>query len=365
MFKQVCIFFLLLLSFYNGFGQKKFAVVKDLQSDWTVFRDGSYQKIEDEKFSGAESIHFTIHAAAYPNTKLLLRSPKDYYLFINGLLVTKHNHDVRLSVDSLSGKFGKVLNLSVYQKGLTEAHLKTFLISNRAPDEDPLFKPRPHVRDFASLSGLLLIVFFAALITVNPKLTTDYFSLIKVLSMREAEDNQPHARFVIGSNVWFYIFCSLLTALYLMIVFTHLPESYSLAKDAGTLTFGVLLWQWVKLSFLVLAIVITKGLIIFLLSNLFGMGGIAGVHFLNFIRFALVLVSSLMVILFVYYISRGTNPFVYKIFLYALPFGLSAWILVLFFKLNNRIEHTMFHLFSYICATELIPLLLVMTVLFE
>jgi len=108
-----------------------------------------------------------------------------------------------------------------------------------------------------------------------------------------------------------------------------------------------------------------KVAVVYVLSNLFGMTGIAGVHFFNWIRFTLIIFSALLVILFVYYISRGINPSVYVIFQYVLLTSLAGWIVILFLKLNNRAEHAMFHLFSYICATELIPLLITIKVLFQ
>jgi hypothetical protein len=365
MFKQACTFFLLLLSCYNGICQEKFAVVKDLRSDWTVFRNDHYEHLANESVSGIESVHFVINAGAHAGSELLFKSPRHYYLFINGALAVDHVHELRLNVDSLLSKFGRTLNLSVYQEDLDTEQLQTLLVRKELGSEDLFSKPRAHVRDFTSLSGLLVIILFVTIIRVNPKLAMDYFSFNRVLSIREAEDNQTHSRFAISSNVWFYIFCSLLVALYLMVVFTHLPEGYLLAMNADSLAFGAVVWEWLRLSSLVLLLLMSKGLIIFLLSNLFGMTGIAGVHFFNYIRFILILVSTLMVLLFVYYVSRGTNPFVYLTFQYVLLFGLGAWVLVLFFKLNNRIEHSMFHLFSYICATELIPLLITMKVLFE
>jgi hypothetical protein len=365
MFKQACTFVFLLLFWYSGFCQEKFAVVKDLRTDWTVFRDGHYQRPAEQSVSGMESVHFVMNAGAHPGSELLLKSSGRYYLFINGQLAIGHVNELRLKVDSLASRFGKTMSLTVYQKDLDAEQLQTLLIRREVESNDELFKPPVHVRDFTSLSGLLLIILFVTIIRVNPKLALDYFSFNRVLSIREAEDNQTHSRFAISSNVWFYIFCSLLVALYLMVVFTHLPEDYLLAKNADSLTFWPVAWEWIKLSFLVLLLLMCKGLIVFLLSNLFGMTGIAGVHFFNYIRFILILTSSLMVLLFIYYISRGTNPYVYLTFQYVLLFGLGSWILVLFFKLNNRIEHSMFHLFSYICATELIPLLITMKVLFE
>jgi hypothetical protein len=44
---------------------------------------------------------------------------------------------------------------------------------------------------------------------------------------------------------------------------------------------------------------------------------------------------------------------------------LIGWMFLIILKLSKRMNHSKFHLFSYICATELIPLLITIKVLYN
>jgi hypothetical protein len=351
----------------NVSGQEKFTVKKDLRDQWLQFTNNTYAPVNGSP-SGLKSIHFSINANQYPGDKLIIRSARPYFLLMNGKLVSEHIGPLLLPMDSLANTtYGQTLNFSVYQEKIHIKDLQTLIVTERngGPQLSADFKPASFFKDFVIMAGLALIIFFVVMIRVHPKLAADYFSVTRILSLREAEDNQSHARFAISSNVLFYVFSSLLLGLCLIILFYHLPSDYLLPLDFRAVTFGGVVLQWLKLSFIVLMILFAKILVIYLLSNLFGMRGIAGIHFFNWIRLLLIISGSFSGILFIYFISRGYNEEVYVIMLSVIVAALIGWVVIVFLKLNNRIEHSMFHLFSYICATEVIPLLITIKVLFN
>jgi hypothetical protein len=268
----------------------------------------------------------------------------------------------------LSKMFGGTLSCSVYQEAGIGGALTTTIIAQNAADhanQKAFAKPANDFKDFATVTGLLLIIFFVVIIRAYPKLAADYFSVKRILSIREAEDNQSHARFALASNIAFYVFCSFLIALCLMIVIQHLPDTYLIVQHFKSTGFWNMLFQWFKLSAVVGLVLIGKIAVVFALSSLFGFRGIAGVHYFNWIRLLLVCMSALSVIIFIYFISRGLSPEVYISLLTVFIILLVGWIIIVFLKLNNRTEHSMFHLFSYICATEVIPLIITIKVLFQ
>ena len=71
------------------------------------------------------------------------------------------------------------------------------------------------------------------------------------------------------------------------------------------------------------------------------------------------------IFLFIYFTVRGDSEDFFEVFLSFVIMASIAWIGVAFFKLSGRSEHSLFHLFSYICATEIIPLLITVKVLFQ
>lgn len=124
-------------------------------------------------------------------------------------------------------------------------------------------------------------------------------------------------------------------------------------------------WQWLKLSAIIFFMFLFKIVIIYSLTRLFGMRGMARFHFFNWIRLLLVVFGAATIILFIYFISRGDSADFFVIFLSLVVIALIGWIVVAFFKLSGRSGHSLFHLFSYLCATEIIPLLITVKVLFQ
>lgn len=362
---------LLILSLFlsiSGFAQERFIPEKDLQPAWLTYGDNGYSPFDPGKLDRISSIYFLINNNEYPNGYLQVHTPKQFFLFVNGSLLDKYQGIVRLNLDSLTKVYAtSSLTISIYQSTIKPGNLETSVVSLQPLNPGVTIdkKPDSFLKDFVVTAGLILIIFFAVIIRVHPKLAADYFSVMKILSLREGEDNQAHARFALSSNVLFYIFCSLLTGLYLLIIFYHLPEKYLITLDFRSTSFFGILWQWIKISILVLMLLILKLTAVFALSNLFGIKGIAGIHFFNNIRVLLVVTSTLSVVLFIYFISHGQDIYFYITLLSILLFALILWIVLVFLKLSNRIEHSMFHLFSYICATEVIPLLLTAKVLFQ
>jgi hypothetical protein len=349
-------------------GQEKFTVKKDLADQWHFYTNNNYSILSQNEYSKLKSIHFNIETNQFPNDRLLIRSAKSFFVFINGKLIRSHTGYLLLPLDSVAtANYSTSLMVTIFQDDINSKDLRTQIISYQDTERQILSEPKPqsYFKDFVIMAGLSLIIFFVVMLRLHPKLAADYFSVTRILSLREAEDNQSHARFAISSNVLFYIFSSLLLGLCLIILLYHLPEEYLLPLTFRAASFGGVLVQWLKLSTIILVILFSKILLIFSLSNLFGMRGIAGIHFFNWVRLLLIISGSLSTILFVYFISRGHDAQVYVVMLSVIVAALVGWIVIVFLKLNNRVEHSMFHLFSYICATEVIPLLLTIKVLFH
>jgi hypothetical protein len=351
----------------SGVPDAGFKVKKDLRNDWLAYSQNGYAKVDEKSTDDLSAIHFRINPAEHSGDKILIESSRLFYFLINGQVVKKQKGRITLPLDSIGKIYGlQSITFSVYQQPVYAERLHTAIVTSDATTPGGIAtKPPAFFRDFVVVAGLLLVILFVVLLRVQPKLASEYFSIQRILTLREGDDTQGHARFALSSNVWYYVFCSLLLSLLLMILFRHLPDKYQLTLTFKATSFGVAFFKWIKFSVLILALLVMKVLVIFILSNLFGMRGIAGIHFFNVVRLLLIAGGGLILIGFIYFISRGQKPEVYMTLLYIIAFMFGAWILLVFLKLNNKTEHSMFHLFSYICATEVIPLLITVKVLFQ
>lgn len=360
--------FVLLLPFTALFAQQKTAEVKDLQPGWMKYERGAYKLLTETQSSPGNTVYFNVEAGNFPGGFLSVTSARPFFVFFNGKLSGEYENRALFRLDSLAGAhYASSFFVAIHQANINSRDLKTTIITRQqyTAAATDIFKPSTYFRDFVILSGLIIIILFLVTMRLNPKLSADYFSVIRIFSQREADDAQPNARLTSSANIQFYVVCSLLLGFYLMVVVHHLPDEYALPLYFQERSFGTVVWQWIRMSAIVLAVFFTKILLIFALTRLFGLRGLARVHFFNWVRLLLIVFGVASVVLFIYFILRGQSPGFFVVFLSLITGTMTAWVLIVFLKLNSKSEHSMFHLFSYICATEIIPLLITIEVLFQ
>lgn len=359
----------LLLLYSSLFGQEKFTVVQDLRTAWMIFEDGNYKPLGEMPFTGLNTVYFEVDRSRSGGNLLLLESSKPYFLFVNGKVMAEYAGRALIDIDSLSSVVGsQAFRIAIHQKRINERDLRTQIVSTgslAAAEDENTERPYSYLRDFSVIGGFVIILFFLALLRLHPKLAADYFTLSRIVASREAEDGQSTARLTSSSNVQFYILCSLLLGFYLLIILYNLPAEYALPIQFHASAFGMIWLQWLKLSAYVFIALMAKLLVIFSLSRLFGFRGMARFHFFNWIRLMLVMFGAATIVLFTYFISRGDSADTFVMFLSVVVVALILWTVVAYFKLGGRTGHSMFHLFSYLCATEIIPLLITVKVLFQ
>ena len=370
MFLRVLFALILLFLSISIFAQEKFTVLKDLRGEWMTYEEGSYQLLEEVPFTGLSTVYFQIDPRMSKGSLLRIESDRQYFIFLNGKVLDERSGVALLDIDSLLKKgVGHINRIAIHQNRISERDLVTEIVTRRPNvaqnDTETAVRPYSYFRDFVVVAGFVVILLFLVAWKVNPKLASDYFSVIRMLSHRDVDDGQVSTRLTGGSNVQFYILCSLVIGFYLIIVLYHLPSEYALPARFHATGFWMIWLQWLKLSAIIFFALLLKVLLIFSLTRLFGMSGMARFHFFNWIRLLLVVIGASTVFLFAYFITHGDSEKLYVVFLYTLVAALAGWIVLAIFKFSDRSGHSMFHLFSYLCATEIIPLLITVKVLFQ
>jgi len=338
---------------------------KDLVYDWRVFTDNHYESFSDNR--NLKTIYFLVDADKFSHDRLCIRATEPFSLFINGKLAVEQNG--KFSIDSLAKKYSSSrLLVAIHQGKIIPSALQT-TIEAPMPINTASFlsadRPATFFRDFVVVALILLLLLLIVVMRLNPKLASDYFSITKIFSLREGDDSQVRTRISTSTNVLFYGFCSLIIGFYLLIIFHFLTPVYAAANYFKTSSFLSAVAQWIELSLLVLGIFVVKMILIYAVSNMFGARDVAGIHFFNWIRMLLVVFGILSVIVFTYFVLRGHSVGVNMLLLKLIAWCLVVWTVLIFLKLNGRSGYSLFHLFSYICATEIIPLVIIITVLYK
>ncbi len=360
--KQIWFFIIGLILAQHAMAQGYF-VKKHLQSDWQVFEAGKYRGfLETDK---VKSIYIPLEALRYKGDKLMVESDGEFSLFVNDQLFIDQTKSLMMSMDSFPAK---AIMLSIYRNdGISPQSFKTVIatqISVPALNE-PILRKGNDARNFVIAAGLLLIVFFVFILRLNPKLTFHYFSLSKLFSLRESDENQMFARIASSANVLFYLFASLLVGLAIMGMVIGLTPEYKFQHFLSAQSFIEISVRWLLVSGIVLLTFLCKAVVIYFFSILYNMGDQSGFQFLGFIRSALLIAVLLTAFTTTFFIMNGTHEGWYSFLYESLRWIMVGWIVLIFLKLIRRVPFSAFHLFSYICATELIPFLVAVKVLYE
>lgn len=364
------LFLILILAlpfFPSGTGlAQQFQARKDLKSAWLQYHEGKFVPYSEHQVA-TDVVYLDLGTSRAADEYLFIDAIETINVFVNNKLAATGTH-LLLNLDSLArAHYTEHLRIGIHQHGLSERTVSTLLGSlHEAATANAVqtFRPGFFFRDFGILAGLLLTALAVVIIRLNPKLAADYFSVGKMISLRE-DESQMLTRIGNSTNVLFYFYCSLLLGYFFMIVFRFLPGDYHVALYFQSDTFWESMLQWLKLSSVILVVLMAKIILILNLSYLFGITEIGGIHFFNWIRMIVIFFGVLTAVVFIYFISHGYDQNTHGVFL-KLVVGLTgAWMVLIFLKLASRANASMFHLFSYICATEVLPFLVIIKLLYN
>jgi hypothetical protein len=356
-FKSLFFPVILFLGSLQNSNGKELQTVKDLKPLWKIF---TANKLNDFNAQSTKSIHLSLDLTEDNPRFLRIESSKCFYLFINSIFITK-SHKLHLSADSLKRRYSTIIFISIYQPyGIV--NLETSWVST--VQDDLLFNPKRPTDSFSNfilVASLVLIIFFTVLFRTNPQLTLDYFDFTKLFLFRDREESQITLRITSSVNLLFYLFCSLLTSLAVMTTSHFSAEGLSILTRSPSFSTNHSIVQWLFIAFTILGLLMAKLAFGAILALLYNWKDVAGFQFFNFVR---VLIFSLALIglagIFCFSLNINAN---YFNLLKAGCFLLALGVGLLFFKLRTRTSFRSFHLFSYLCATEIFPLMILIKVL--
>lgn len=362
---RVVLLLVLLSVSYNLKARQHWVVKKNLEAEWLVNDSARYTKYTADKT--VTTVYVNVPVKQFRSDYFSFKSFNPVSVLLNNVLIADGVNTATLSIDSLAAVYKTEQLFFAFHREdfITGQNLVTQLVSKvlyqTRSVEQSYEKARTTFRDFAITAVLVLIIFLVSIIRLNPGLSADYFSVRKIFSRRESEDDHYYYR-VTSGTILFYVFTSLLLALYWIIVL-RFTDAAPGAKELTENSYAVLIFTWLKVSVYTLLFLFAKITVIYLISMLFGIREIAGYHFFNFVRILLVTIGLFSIVLLIYFIVHGQHQSFYRFLFAAIPWILGTWILVGFLKLASRVQHSAFHLFSYICATELIPFFIILAVL--
>jgi hypothetical protein len=362
--RRLWIFFIFLAPFFvRAQDASTFTVTKSLDTEWRVHAKGRFQSFNPEGEERPRAVYFSINANEYPGSFLKCSSDAAFSLFVNHQLIEISSGTLLLNLDSLSKKYSRRLQCVVYQrKGIKQ--LATQIVKPSGTNEETtLTKRKPaYFFDFSILATFFVLIYFIALIRTLPRLAANYFNIFRLVSLQEREGNLTGNRVSSTANMLFYTFGSLLAGLVLTIIFYYGGRATSFPYfQLGSVWDGFA--QWIKWSSIVLVLLLFKLILTYALSRLFNIGELVPFHFYNFLRLHFLVFGTGALLSLGYFIVKGQNPEFYSYVFYGIAFVTIFWVILIYLKLLTKVPFRFFHLFSYLCISEIIPMVIVFKVL--
>jgi hypothetical protein len=336
-------------------------IKKDISKQWLVF-DGSRFIPAQDYNKNFQTIHFSIQPTEATGATLKIIYPEELAVYVNNKLIFSGSNEIQTTIDSLRiVANSKYLQFSIYHENLQINKLTTFLYSPQLITDSKTEKIiQPLVpADFIILSAALIIVLLLTIILLNPKLASDYFSVTKLVSLREREESQVYNRIAGSTNFLFFGFSALTIALVLT-----LSKPFGNSEIFESTNFKQYTWMWGGTTGLLLVIVLIKMVATYFWSWLFNTREVAGLQFFNWIRTMFLLSGLSLLIISVSLVMQFQEPLWISFWRNLLLFGLIIWNIPVAFKVTNKVQLGLFHLFSYLCVTEIIPSIIIFKILY-
>ena len=297
--------------------------------------------------------------------------PSGSGLYIENSLVdyASESNCFLLDVDSLGSAYPQdQVFISLYRRNFDS---KQFVTSIVVPFQDEveiaeidsdmilLAREPSYFTNFFIVALLILLAYYAALLNLYPKTFWEFFNVNKAFALKLKEEKVLTPSVFSRTNLLFFLGYGMVISFVGIVFWFVLKETPILFSFVNLESFTEAFISWVKLSVLVLVVLCLKYLLIASIGTLFNHRLIAPRHFYDFNRLShifLILIFSLAVITFM--VLQNPPEIIYRTLFYALAFLLSLRVVILFFKLLDSASFRNFHLFSYLCTTEILPLII-------
>jgi hypothetical protein len=351
---------LILLFFFAG----QPVTIYDLSQDWKVAESGNY--VDYTGNTATEAIYFTLDAYRFRGYDLEIEGAREYSVWVNGKLIRQTGSGIlRFDIDSLSNLYNSPMTVGVYaRKGLRQVTTSVVAFSALQADEAEMLRKKNHLRDFSVLGVFILAVGFLIMLRFNRRLLFDYFDFTKLFSLQERDESLVAGRITSRFSVLIYVYLSMWCAFLFLITFQHIERNWIIIGDFTIGSVANAFLKWGQLTVAIGLILFIKVSIVLSLSIIFRLREGGSIQVLNYFRLTSFLLMVLSIILVFYFVLATKSPSYYQALISLTAWIMAGWAVLIFLKLLNKSTYSVFHLFSYLCASEFFPIIILFKSLF-
>lgn len=211
-------------------------------------------------------------------------------------------------------------------------------------------------RDAFTVIAVLLLCVYAVSKTVFPKVFSEIISANRLFGFRVREDLGTNLRPFSSEHLYFTALSSLTFSFIVLYLLNGLPLINKLPVFLKVDVFGWAMLQWLGLAVLINVSVYLKFLLIACFGLLFDLRPIISRHFIDMVNASIFFFLVLLVFLVAINFSAFVPPkHLLNIVLILLVIFYYYRSLLLYVRMLNDRAHSKLYIFSYLCATELMP----------
>jgi hypothetical protein len=339
--------------------------VDDLRPQWRVYEEGVWKPFDDRTQSPG-TIYFVIDPLKTSGGRLVLEGHRDYSVWLNGSFLMRADRGrVSFDIDSLATRARGELNLAVHAKRGLEFLGTTIITPDPATAEKvDERRHRSALVDFSLLVFFILGAYFIALVRSNPRLTLEYFNMTKLVSLQERDESLVMGKITSSVSILVYIFIGLWASYLLLIVSNFGGILWIVANDSAIHSLADAFAKWGRITIVLFVAVTGKIMLVVLMARIFRVREGAAVQLINFFRLLAGLVMTMSIILVFYFVFDTVAQQYYLNLIILSVWMLGLWSVLIFVKLLNKSPFSIFHIISYLCASEFFPIIILFRVLF-
>ena len=350
--------------FASGAKSNDFLVSEDLYLDWRFYDEDEDLMLPflDNGSTVPYSIHLKVETGYGKEVRLKMEIPSNSSLFVDGKFIQKYDSSSTryFALDSIRQILhAEAIDFTLFnKKGFrrpTEASIGYLKSSFDASlDVNPV-KERSldHNRDYLKVIILIILTFFVIIHSLFPDELSEFYSIGSLLTFRFTDTFLTKYRSITKIQSLVIVFeAAVLSAIMLIAINYYnnpFTELYFIEVS--------LIVNWLIIFLITLVLIFLKYLLIGSISVLFGIPEKTNYYFIEYLRLSMLFYTVVFIVLsytlinHFYYLENLMNALIYAVIgFYFLRF------VIIYFKFQRNIAIKNLHLFSYLCTTELIPM---------
>ena len=362
---------LLLLTAVSLNAQISYDFVEDLENRWMVQQDG--RLVPFTGVGNPELIFFQLNREDCSDCQLFLNNSSKSTLYIDNQPVDIldpgfhfYSHD---SIISSSKSEVVLVTLFSSSSGALNSYLVRDQIALERFQSSAEIFATPLKRDnrfaqFFLIVSLVILIVFTIMRNLYPRMPVDFFSLSRTLSARSLDEVIFKLRFTEKYNLWLLGLHALIFS-FLLLVFGQLTGDLFIEYLNVPSSLPAALTKWILISLLLMVLTTSMSILLSIMNAVFDFD-FRAVHFYNHLRYSAIVGGLLLLLAFVSFQGfKIESQSYYTALVYLFAGLLLMRLFFIFQKLMTSRSNTILHLFSYLCATELIPFVIAIKVLFR